>query len=73
MKYVDYIKEYKSSFNQMKNAFYFNLYSSFNNVSITEKVVNKITMLLNEAIFFPNKEYVKLEIESKKLVDEFNF
>lgn len=73
MKYVDYIKEYKSSFNQMKNKFYFNLYSSFNNVSITEKVVNKITMLLNEAIFFPNKEYVKLEIESKKLVDEFNF
>ena len=70
MKYVKYIKEYKSSFDQTKNIFYRDLQNNFSIVDIKEKGEDKINMIINSSSLFPYKEYMKLDELSKKVVDE---
>ncbi|KAK8897592.1 hypothetical protein M9Y10_015551 [Tritrichomonas musculus] len=70
MKYVNYIREYKSSFDPTKNVFYFDLYKDFNKVQIIEKEKNDIIMNIDKTLTYPYKEYAKLDEIGKKLVDE---
>ena len=65
--YVNYIKECKSSFNETKNVFYFDLY---NRVKKEEK--DEPNQILYNLSLFSYKEYCKLDEECRNLVDKAN-
>lgn len=69
-KYVKYINEYNSSFDKTRNVFYFNLYQ--NKVKVSEIDENTNFNMIDKRSLFPYKEYVKLNEESQKIVDEAN-
>lgn len=69
-KYVKYINEYNSSFDKTRNVFYFNLYQ--NKVKVNEIDEKTNFNMIGKRSLFPYKEYVKLNEESQKIIEEAN-